>query len=234
MDPARLAQHAQDAGAKALFVTDDAPGRLMAWFGTETYEDRPLHVATVDAADGALLAGAARRHQRVDLTGTRYTPYVYDLSEGHPGAVPDRDLTYRPGRRDLAVLDARFHAAKPADGGEFRYSITDTFPIGFGFQERIAFPAERTDYVSTGPGQHWHESMSSGPGAIEQRSGTPSYQGGTRSELNWFKPVLHPWQGTGLGWGQTRAGNGLRFNTPGWGDSGPTTPASATCGATTR
>ncbi|MBM9621730.1 S8 family serine peptidase [Streptomyces zhihengii] len=219
--PAQIAQRAQDAGAVALFVTDDTPGRLMQWFGTEAYEDRPLHVATVNAADGARLADAARRGRTVELDGTQYTPYVYDLSQGHPGRVPDRDLAYRPSKRELAVLDAKFHAAKPADGGEFRYSITDTFPIGFGFQERVAFPAERTDYVSTGPGQLWHESMSNGPGAIEQRSGTPSYKGGTRSELNWFKPVLHPWLGTGLGWGQTRTGNDLAFNTPGWGDSGP-------------
>ncbi|MGW1884812.1 S8 family serine peptidase [Streptomyces sp. NPDC001970] len=219
--PARLAQNAQDAGAKALFVTDDAPGRLMAWFGTAEYEDRPLHVVTVNAADGARLIAAAARHERVELTGTRYTPYVYDLSEGHRGAVPDRDLTYRPGERDLAVLNTRFHATKAADGSDFRYSITDTFPIGFGFQEKVAFPVERTDYVSTGPGQRWHESVTNGPGAVEQRSGTPVYKGGTRSTLNWFKPVWHPWLGTGLGWGQERAGNNLQFNTPGWGDSGP-------------
>src|SRR5262249_56256213 len=34
-DPAALARAAQDAGARALFVTDDAPGRLMAWWGTD-------------------------------------------------------------------------------------------------------------------------------------------------------------------------------------------------------
>ncbi|MEU6703149.1 S8 family serine peptidase [Streptomyces wuyuanensis] len=218
--PVELAQNAQDAGAKALFVTDDAPGRLMAWFGTADYGTRPLHVATTGSADGARLRSAAARHQRLELTGTRYTPYVYDLSEGHPGAVPE-DLVFRPGKRDLAVLDSRFHGTRPADGGEFRYSITDTFPIGFGFPERIAFPAERTDYVSTGPGQRWHESVTNGPDAIEQRSGTPVYRGGTHSTLNWFRPVWHPWLGTGLGWGQQRSGNDLSFNTPGWGDSGP-------------
>ncbi|MFD7228225.1 S8 family serine peptidase [Streptomyces sp. NPDC059881] len=218
--PAQLAQNAQDAGAKALFVTDDAPGRLMAWFGTAEYEDRPLHVVTVNAADGARLIASAARRERVELTGTRFTPYVYDLSEGHPGAVPE-DLTFRPGKSDLAVLDTRLHGTKPALGGEFRYSITDTFRIGFGFQEWISFPAERTDYVSTGPGQRWHQSVTNGPDAVEQRNGTPSYRGGTRSTLNWFKPVWHPWLGTGLGWGQTRTGNSLEFNTPGWGDSGP-------------
>ncbi|MEU8763988.1 S8 family serine peptidase [Streptomyces sp. NPDC048659] len=220
-DPVALAQTAQDAGAGALFVTDDQPGRLMAWFGTADYEDRPLAVATVNTADAARLARAAARGTRLDLTGTRYTPYTYDLSEGHPGAI-GTDLVYRPGRKDLATVRSTFHmpTARAEDGGEFRYSLTDTFRIGFGFKERIAFPAERTEYVSTGPGQYWHESVDLGD-SLEQRGGRSVYRGGTTSELAWFKPVWHPWLGTGLGWGQERSGNDLRFNTPGWGDSGP-------------
>ncbi|MFD4259908.1 S8 family serine peptidase [Streptomyces sp. NPDC058534] len=216
-EPAALAQAAQDAGVKALFVTDDAPGRLLSWWGTEDNADRPLQIATVDADDALRL----RKAGRVDMTGTRDTPYVYDLSEGHPGAVPDRDLTYEPGRRDLAELRTKYHGAEPASGGEFRYSITDTFPIGLGFKERIAYPAERTEYVSTGPGQLWHESVQTAGGALEERSGLVRYRGGDRTELNWFKPVWHPYLGTGLGWGQQRAGNRLQFNAPGWGDSGP-------------
>ncbi|WP_030181150.1 S8 family serine peptidase [Streptomyces violaceorubidus] len=216
-EPAALARAAQDAGVRALFVTDDAAGRLMAWWGTEDNADRPLQIATVSAADAARLREAGR----VDMTGTRDTPYVYDLSEGHPGAVPDRDLTYRPGHRELAVLDTRYHAAEAAGGGEFRYSITDTFPVGLGSRERIARPAERTEYVSTGPGQLWHESVTSAGEALEERGGLVAYRGGSRAELNWFKPVWHPYLGTGLGWGQQRAGNRLQFNAPGWGDSGP-------------
>ncbi|MFH9813889.1 S8 family serine peptidase [Streptomyces sp. NPDC017230] len=216
-EPAALAQAAQDAGVKALFVTDDAPGRLTAWWGTADNADRPLQIATVDAADAERLRDAGKVH----MTGTRDTPYTYDLSQGHRGAVPDRDLTYEPGRRDLAVLPTRYHAAEPTAGGEFRYSITDTFPIGLGFRERIDFPVERTEYVSTEPGQLWHESVTTADGALEQRSGTVRYEGGKRTELNWFKPVWHPYLGTGLGWGQQRAGNRLQFNAPGWGDSGP-------------
>ncbi|CAL9533731.1 hypothetical protein SUDANB6_04110 [Streptomyces sp. enrichment culture] len=215
--PADLARAAQEAGAAALFVTDDRPGRLTAWWGTDGNADRPLQIATVDAADAARL----RRAGRADMTGTRDTPYVYDLSEGHPGAVPDRDLTYRPGERDLAVLHAKYHAAKPVDGGGFRYSITGAFPVGIGFQERVGLPAERTEYVSAGPGQLWHESVTAAGGALEQRSGPVRHVGGTERELNWFRPVWHPWLGTGLGWGQERMGARLRFNTPGWGDSGP-------------
>jgi subtilisin family serine protease len=215
--PAALAQAAQDAGAKALFVTDDAPGRLMAWWGTDDNADRPLTIATVSAADAARLRAAGR----VDMTGTRDTPYTYDLSQGHAGAVPDRDLTYRPGERDLAVLDTAYHASEPTAGAGFRYSLTGTFSVGLGFTERIAFPAERTEYVSTGPGQLWYESVSTADSALEQRSGLVRYEGGTRRGLDWFRPVWHPYLGTGLGWGQQRAGDRMRFNAPGWGDSGP-------------
>ncbi|WP_447037241.1 S8 family serine peptidase [Streptomyces sp. DSM 118878] len=220
VSPERLGQAAQDAGAKALFVTDDRPGRLNAWFGTDDNADRPLQIASVDAADGARLVAAAEAGRSVTSTGTVHTPYVYDLSEGHEGAVP-KDLVYEPKKRDIGVLDTRYHAVKPAEGGGFRYSVTDTFPVGIGFQERISYPVERTEYVSTGAGQLWHESVSTGPGALEQRSGLVTYRGGERVGLDWFKPVLHPWLGTGLGWGQTRRGNDLEFNVPGWGDSGP-------------
>ncbi|MFD5802073.1 S8 family serine peptidase [Streptomyces sp. NPDC127020] len=216
-EPAALAQAAQDAGVKALFVTDDAPGRLMEWWGTDDNADRPLRIATVNTADAERL----RKAGRADMTATPDTPYVYDLSEGHAGRVPDRDLTYEPGRRGLAELRTKYHAPEPASGGEFRYSITDTFPIGLGFKERIAYPAERTEYVSTGPGQLWHESVTSAGDALEERSGLVRYRGGDRTELNWFKPVWHPYLGTGLGWGQQRSGDMLQFNAPGWGDSGP-------------
>ncbi|MEU7032821.1 S8 family serine peptidase [Streptomyces sp. NPDC046237] len=216
-----IAQNAQDAGAKALFVTDDQPGRLMSWFGTAEYEDRPLAVSTVNSADAARLAEAAERGKRIDLTGTRFTPYTYDLSEGHPGAI-GKDLVFRPDRDELATIRSVFHmpTGKKELGGEFRYSITDTFPVGFGFKEYIAFPTERTEYVSTGTGQGWHESVDLAD-SLEQRGGINTYRGGSSQSLDWFEPVWHPWLGTGLGWGQERSGNQLRFNTPGWGDSGP-------------
>ncbi|MEU4658295.1 S8 family serine peptidase [Streptomyces sp. NPDC023723] len=216
-DPAALAQAAQDAGAEALFVTDRTPGRLLSWWGTDDNTDRPLTIATLNTADAAEL----RRAGRVDMTGTPSTPYTYDLSAGHPGAIPDRDLTYRPGDGELATVRAKYHGAEPSTGGEFRYSLTDTFTLGLGFKERIGFPAERTEYVSTGPGQRWHESVDSAGGALEQRGGEVAYRGGSSPELNWFKPVWHPYLGTGLGWGQQRVGNRMQFNAPGWGDSGP-------------
>ncbi|MER5945215.1 S8 family serine peptidase [Streptomyces sp. NPDC001904] len=220
--PGALAQAAQDAGAAALFVTDGTAGRLNTYFGTDDYTDRPLTIATVDARDAAVLAAAAKAGRALDMTGTRYTPWVYDLADEHTGAIPGGSLTYRPGSRELAVRDVRFHAPKAQDGGEFRYALSDAFPVGLGFLEKIALPAERTDYVSTGARQTWHESVQAGAAlSWEERSGVITYKGGSHGKLDWFKPVWHPWLGTGLGWGQDRSGNNLQFNTPGWGDSGP-------------
>ncbi|MEU0048360.1 S8 family serine peptidase [Streptomyces sp. NPDC006309] len=216
-DPAALARAAEDAGARALFVTDDAPGRLTAWWGTDDNTDRPLTIATLNRADAARLRAAGR----VDMTGTPDPPYVYDLAQGHRGAIPDRDLTYAPGHRELAAVRVRFHAAGPRNGDEFRYSLTGAFPVALGFQESVALPAERTDYVSTGPGQRWQETVTAADGALAERGGPVRYTGGTRPELDWFAPVWHPWLGTALGGGQERAGNRIRLDTPGWGDSGP-------------
>ncbi|WEH27179.1 S8 family serine peptidase [Streptomyces sp. AM 3-1-1] len=220
--PADLARYAEDAGAAALLVTDDAPGRLMASFGTEDGTDRSFPVATVNAADGKVLARAAKSGRKLKLTGTPQAPYVYDLSAGHPGAIPDKDLTIAPRAGDLATVDTTYYGAKTLTGGEFRYSIADAFPIGVGFLERASFPGTRTDYVSTGKDLRWHETVQAGPElTLEERGGLADYPAGRKTELNWFKPVLHPYLGTGLGWGQTRRGNDLSFNTPGWGDSGP-------------
>ncbi|MFD5703806.1 S8 family serine peptidase [Streptomyces lasiicapitis] len=221
--PGQLADAAQAAGAKALFVTDDVPGRLNAWFGTDDNADRPLRIATVNAADGAKLREDARRGRSVETEATTYTPYVYDLEDGHTGAIPSRDLTYAPSKRELAVVDTKFHAptGRTEPGGEFRYSLTDTFKIGLGFPERISYPAKRTDYVAAGKGRLWHESVRYGPDSLEQRSGLVDYRAGRHTPLDWFRPVWHPWLGTGLGWGQQRSGDNLDFNVPGWGDSGP-------------
>ncbi|MFD7921124.1 S8 family serine peptidase [Streptomyces sp. NPDC059740] len=217
----RLAQNAVDAGAAALFLTDDVPGRLTDFVGDADYADRKIPVATLNAADGARLAKAAARGAKAKLTGDPYPPYVYDLSQGYAGAIPAKDLTIAPRGKDLATVDTTYYAPRARTGGEFRYSITDAFPVGVGFPERASYPGKRTDYVTAAPGQRWHESLTVGEeGSLEERGGLVAYPGGTHTALRWFQPVWHPWLGGGLGWGQTRTGDDLAFNTPGFGDSG--------------
>ncbi|WP_151773069.1 S8 family serine peptidase [Streptomyces abyssomicinicus] len=214
-----LARAAHEAGAKILFVTDDRRGRLSMWAGDlVTGAEAPLPVASLNAADAERL----RRSGTVKAEGTPNTPYVYDLTQGHPGAIPDRSLVYAPDRDDLGRVDVAFHATRPSDAGsEFRYSITDTFPVGVGFRERVSYPHRRTDHVTVEKGLTWHEVTMMNNDALEQRSGLVTYRAGDRHERNWFRPVWHPWMGEGLGWGQTREGDSMAFNVPGWGDSGP-------------
>ncbi|MFD7860741.1 S8 family serine peptidase [Streptomyces sp. NPDC059783] len=222
LSPAQIAQAAQDAGAKALFLTDDAPGRLNTVFYDEAGNDRPLQITSVDAADFARLLTMERHGRKAETTGTpRDTlDYVYDLSKGYRGAIPDRSLVFAPRANQLATVDTTYYGNKKAAGSEFRYSVDPSFRVAGGFQEARTFPGHRTDYVSVEDGQQWHESVNIGE-SLEQRSGLVTYPAGRRTELNWFKPVWHPYGGSGLGWGQQRRGNSLQFNIPGWGDSGP-------------
>ncbi|MFD7292884.1 S8 family serine peptidase [Streptomyces sp. NPDC059897] len=217
--PAQIAQAAQDAGAKALFLTDDSPGRLNTLFYNDDNTERPLQIASVTNADFARLLAQQQRGERVTMAGVDNPAYSYDLSKGYKGAIPDRSLLFAPGSKDLATVDTTFYGAKKAEGSEFRHSVDPSFPVAGGFQERYDFPGHRTDYVSVEPDQKWHESVN--VGSLEERSGLVSYRPGKRTELNWFKPVWHPYGGSGLGWGQERRGDMLRFNIPGWGDSGP-------------
>ncbi|WP_306316829.1 MULTISPECIES: S8 family serine peptidase [unclassified Streptomyces] len=217
--PAQIAQAAQDAGAKALFLTDDTHGRLNTLFYNDDNTDRPLQIGSVTNADFDRLLAKQRRGERVEMTGVANSTYSYDLSKGYKGAIPDRSLLFAPDPGQLATVDTTFYGAKKTEGSEFRYSVDPSFQFAGGFQERYDFPGHRTDYVSVEPDQKWHESVNLGP--LEERSGLVAYRPGNRTELNWFKPVWHPYGGSGLGWGQERAGNMLRFNLPGWGDSGP-------------
>lgn len=222
LTPAEIAQAAQDAGATALFLTDDDPGRLNTLFYNDDNTARPIQITSVTQADFQRLLTKQRRGERITMTGTPSTDldYVYDLSKGYKGAIPDKNLVFAPSGHDLATVDTTYYGAKKADGSEFRYSVDPSFAVAGGFYEGRSFPGHRTDYVSVESGQKWHESVNLGE-SMEQRSGLIGYPAGKRTEREWFKPVWHPYGGSGLGWGQQRSGNSLQFNIPGWGDAGP-------------
>ncbi|MFE6887663.1 S8 family serine peptidase [Streptomyces sp. NPDC057694] len=219
LTPAQLAQAAQDAGAKALFVTDDNAGRLNTSFYNDDYTDRPLQIASVTNADFDRLLDKQKHGRQIEMTGVKNATYSYDLSKGYKGVIPDKSLLFAPGSHELATVDTTFYGEKKTAGSEFRYSIDPSFAVAGGFQESYDFPGHRTDYVSVESGQQWHESVNAGP--LEERSGRVTYRAGKHTERNWFKPVWHPYGGSGLGWGQQRRGDDLQFNIPGWGDAGP-------------
>ncbi|GAA2857006.1 S8 family peptidase [Nonomuraea rubra] len=206
------ARQAVAAGAKLLVVVNDQPGRLYESYG----EGLPIPVVLVTRDEGAALAGKlAVVEQRT------YASYLYDLVDLHRGAVPDRDLTYRA--RDLAEVRGVYRGATTGqEGGGFRYNLVDGWGPAIGFQEREFFPAERTEWVTTGPGYRWYENhFIGGEDDWEMRQQPKTYRAGQRVTHEWFAPVVRPRLSTEY-WGPFRdQGNGMQFNIPPLADGTP-------------
>jgi len=216
-DPPARTQAAADAGAKLEIVVNDQPGKLSQWVGTDTgYSAIP--VASVTRAVGTpLIARALGGKLHLKLLWQPQSPFMYDLIDVHPGAIPS-NLTYRPGR-DLARVDTHYNADHPVDGSDFRWDLRPYTFGAIGFSERNAFPATRVDWVSTPPGTQWHEQAWLEPQIMEQRSGLITYKPGSKQQVTWFAPVQRARLGTGA-WQPERFDFGLSINVTPWTDNG--------------
>src|SRR5262249_15416521 len=151
---------------------------------------------------------------RLGTTRVPYASYIYDLTRVYPGSVPDRPLVYQPTQRDLARIDAVYHAEQSGEGGGYRYDMT--FTPSFGFGEREWHPGTRTEWVT--PGQVWHENHAQR--GWEDRASLNSYAMGSRTPLNWFAPAVHPSFGEGYGVRNARFGDFMTLNVQAWTPSG--------------
>ncbi|MBF8187964.1 S8 family serine peptidase [Nonomuraea sp. K274] len=183
--PAReRAAQAVAAGAKLLVVVNDRPGRGNESYGTEL----PIPVALVPRDSGAALVG-----KQIEVTQKNHPSYLYDVVDLREGGVPDRDLSYRP--RDLAQVRGVYRgpASGGQDGGGFRYNLQDGWGPAIGFQEREYFPAERTEWVTTGSGYNWYETHTiGGDDDWSMRQTKRTYRPGQRITHEWFAPVVRP------------------------------------------
>ncbi|MEV6197909.1 S8 family serine peptidase [Streptomyces sp. NPDC051920] len=217
---ARRAQAAADAGAALLLVVNDRPGKLIESVGTSTaYSAVP--VFSVTARNGAsLVADAQRGRLRLDVEGVPNSPYLYDLSDPHPGQIPSTGLTYRPRPSELATVEMRFHAATATPSGEWRSGYRPYRKYGSGFLQRLDIPGTRTDHVSAQEGTAWVESQGTGPGLLLSSQGPrTAYEPGSWQVRDWFKPVTRPANG-GTYWWSQRQKTSLAFNIQPWSDSG--------------
>ncbi|MGW0804914.1 S8 family serine peptidase [Nonomuraea sp. NPDC002799] len=206
------AAQAVAAGAKLLVVVNDEPGRLYEFYG----DALPIPIVLVTRDSAAGLAG-----ERLTVTQRNYASYLYDLVDPHQAAIPDRDLTYRA--RDLAEVHGLYRGATTGqEGGGFRYHLQDGWGPAFGFPEREWFPAERTEWVTTGTGYRWYElHFIGGADDWEMRQRPQTYRAGQRVTHEWFAPVVRPRLSTEY-WGPFRdAGNGMQFNVPPVADGTP-------------
>ncbi|TXS18688.1 S8 family serine peptidase [Streptomyces sp. wa22] len=222
--PAERLANALAAGAKALFVVNDARGVAMesyAPYGEQT----TIPVASVQTGAGDTLIEAAQRGRKLSVDQRKFASYVYDLVDRHDGAVPDRSLAFTPSSRQLAKVENTFYGHKATLGGGYRYDIPDYGP-GIGFEEYEKFPGTRTEWVTPLPGDSfWYENHSvlnadASDTAHEMRSAELDYTAGRTYRADWFAPVTGPRLGTAY-WGPFRtAYNDVQFNITPWTDSG--------------
>ncbi|MEV0426317.1 S8 family serine peptidase [Micromonospora sp. NPDC050495] len=197
------------AGAKLLLVVNDGPGILNEYVG-----ESPIPVATVHRDAGAELIKVAKAGApKLTVTRTPYASYVYDLTQVWPGQVPDRALSYRPGRHDLARVDARYHAVRDTPGAGYRYDMT--FSPAVGFPESEWHPGTRTEWVT--PDVVWHEVHSQGTWTDTAYFNT--YRRGTTTGLDWFAPAVRPAFNRAFGVRNSRYQDYLTLNVQAWSPS---------------
>ncbi len=147
--------------------------------------ESPIPVASVHRDAGAQLIKLAQSNWfRLTAKQTPYANYIYDLTNNYAGQVPDQALTYKPSQRDLARIDARYHAVADGEGAGFRYDMT--FTPSLGFFEREWHPATRTEWVT--PDQVWHESHVQRDWEDRAVSPTPTPRAARRSSTGSSRP----------------------------------------------
>lgn len=207
------------AGVKLLIVVNDENKEFSVFAGTPEYTDNPIAVAGISKQEGDKLVEAVRSgNVQLQVEGEVDTPYVYDLVDVHVGSIPN-DLKYEPKKEDLVTIDSRYNSHVKAAGGEFRYDLRPHTRRAIGFQYKINYPTERTEYVSATEGTSWYHLAQFVDTPWEVRQPLATYTGGQKLVENWFSPVVRPSLGNGY-WGPNRQGNRLQFNFPAFADSG--------------
>ncbi len=213
VSPQERAEAAAAAGAKVLIVVNDRIGGLMEYVG-----ESPIAVATVHRDAGEDLIAMAKLGEKLTVTQSKYSDFVYDLSRDYPGRVPDEALVYKPSQEDLAKIDARYYGVNDGEASGYRYDLTLTPSLGF--HEREWHPSTRFEWVTAG--QVWVESHAQniyGELPWEMVSGVNTYPGGATTRLDWFAPAIGPGFSDSFGVYNSRWQDYMTWNVQAWSSS---------------
>lgn len=212
-----------DAGAAGVILI--RPAFLSAWTSWDPTGDRePIPALVTTAKDGATLLGrAGSGHATIDLTLTPSSPYLYDVLQTSPGAIPAR-IDYHVTPSNSARIDTSYR-----DNGGFPWAKEQRFGwrpwqdyAWYDTQRFVRTPTVREEWVTAG-GAIWQhrvhhlftwEMLSPLTGGMA--SPPRSYGKGTSSE-SWFAPVVRPAAATGTA--STRTGDRLSLRIPSFVDA---------------
>ncbi|MEU9375907.1 S8 family serine peptidase [Streptomyces sp. NPDC048255] len=217
-----VAQHAKEAGAKAVLAHREAPGR---WVGFTGYAGGALPAMSIEAAEGkALLARLAAGKVTLSWKATAKSPYVYSLVFPETGEV-EGGHTYRVRDRDLGQVDSTYNSMGVA--ADFIDLAGAYRPIGsavyFGGIETVATPGKRTEFYTPGD-TAWDQVLSSSfPWGEFMVGEQHAYTKGQKTTASWYDGVTGPVAPRDLSGKETlaaeRQGNLIGFAAAMWGDS---------------
>ncbi|GHG88815.1 S8 family serine peptidase [Streptomyces lanatus] len=184
-----IATRAKEAGAVAVLVHRDAPGR---WYPSAGFTGGPLPVLAVPADEAKALLAAGDVTLR--WTATAKSPYVYNLAFPEQGQIGG-DRTYRVRDRELAATTATYRSM--ASAATDHIDLTSmTRPNGltgyFSGLETVPAPFRRTEYHSPGTTGWEHEVSSSFPWGEFMIDPMRTYAKGERRTEEWYGGVLAP------------------------------------------
>ncbi|MFE5814540.1 S8 family serine peptidase [Streptomyces sp. NPDC056479] len=184
-----VATRAKQAGALAVLVHRDAPGR---WYPSAGFTGGPLPVLAIPAEEARALLSDGDVTLR--WTATAKSPYVYNLAFPEQGPI-DGDRTYRVRDRELAATTATYNSM--AGGATDHVDLTSmSRPNGltgyFSGLETVPAPFRRTEYHSPGTTGWEHEVSSSFPWGEFMIDPMRTYAKGERRTEEWYGGVLAP------------------------------------------
>lgn len=208
-------------GAAAVAVRNSRPGRLVAEAGSTA-----APAFAVYGEQGERLAAAiADRGVRIELTGTPYSPFQYDLVHAVE-SIPDTGLRFTADATNTARVDANYYAHAQQAGNLLQawrrtrayFYVATEVPIRLG--------TSREEYVSADPKAQYSTGADiEGSGGVAYfERGWHTATPGTRREVDWFKQVANPTRSdTWLSQGYSSAvGNYLSVGAFPFPDSEPT------------
>lgn len=186
--PSKTIAKARHAGAVAVAVVPETPGRFYA----KVMDDYPVIALTHD--EGAALVDRLERGEqvRLDLTLTPYTPYLYDLALHEFGHIP-ADATFRFDASNTHEVTSAFGQGE----GELltfesRYPVS---PCRCSLQvmlDRHLLGRERVDYVSTNK-TLWSQQIQAPESALRGRTAYRNYAAADApTREDWFTGVMAP------------------------------------------
>ncbi|MFU8854839.1 S8 family serine peptidase [Micromonospora sp. SL1-18] len=208
-------------GAKALVIMHDTSGYF---FGSVGANAQIPSMAINGEAGQQLRDELASGKVSVRVSGTSWSPYLYDLALIRSGALPD-GVEETVHTDDLVTVNNAFHGEPGGALGEYRALWRPYLLFAASQLSTVKAARQRTEYVTAGTDSLYRQAVNAqypSGGPLQERDVT--YPGVEQVKHEWFRgpnhpTVLDPAGPRNPGYPVTRAGDVITLQLPEWSDS---------------